>query len=296
MRYACHANPHRLLDLAEQAHKVNTSTLKALAHEFSRILHDVRVGGVWKRTQPGRLPLTENAMVTRLAHGNGPGEVLDIGASDGSTSFDLLHALKAGCDRKFHVHMADLYLWLDVWRNGSLMEYRSTDGKPVMARVGRFGMRLPTSEHRWDLPGNILAKLYLSLTSMREAMVCEARIPMINPLALAEGDITPIEMNCLNDNAEMRSRFDAVRASNILNHEYFSPDQLRQILGYLHSYLHPDGVLVVSRNEGGVDSETENGTVWRRKADGFAREDSFGAGSEIAAIVDALKVDLPCAD
>jgi len=294
LRYVCHANPNRLLALAEKSRTENPDQLQVLAREFSAILHDVRVGGVWKRTSPGRLPLTVNFLVDHLQNSEGKGVVLDLGASDGSTSADLCKALKLGCKRNFQVHMADLYLWLKIWKGSFLTEYRSTSNDPVMVRLGWFGMRLPTSEHWWDAPGNFLAKAYLSLKRLRNAMVETGQIPMINPLAMAEPLITPFELNALEMNADMVDQYDAVRASNILNLDYFSSQQLHLIIGYLHKYLRQEGVLVVSRNDGGKVNEDENGAIWLRTEIGFSRQENFGRGSEICEIVDDFKVDVPC--
>ena len=294
--YLFHSNPRRLLDITVEAKRATEENILILAEEFSEILHDVRVGGVWKRTSPGRLPLTTEALIKNLPDNNKAGIILDIGSSDGCTSADLVHALRENCERKFQVHMADLYLWLDVWRKGAWSEYRSTQGLPVMVELGWFGMRLPQSEHRWDIFGSLLAKLYLSFSAFRKSFAHEVRIPMINPLALTLGEdcVLPIEMDCLQSNSAPESYFDAIRASNILNLGYFSPEQLNTILGHFHGYLRKDGILIVSRNEGSVSNETESGTVWQRTEDGFDCKDSFGQGSEIDVLVETYNAASKC--
>ena len=162
-----------------------------------------------------------------------------------------------------------------------------------MVEFGRFGMRLPKSEHKWDVLGSLLAKFYLSLSVFRKSFVHQVRIPMINPLALAMGKdrVLPIEMDCLKYQSALQANFDVIRASNILNFGYFTLEQLQIILGHFHRYLRKDGILVVSRSEGTVSNETESGTVWQRTDDGFVPKDSFGQGSEIVGLVESFQVE-----
>lgn len=290
--YILHSNPRRLLDINILVKGSNERDTLILADEFSKILHDIRVGGVWKRTSPGRLPLTTEAIVKNLPEKIKSGKVLDIGASDGCTSADLVRALDEKFNGAFQVYMADLYLWLDVWKKSVWTEYRSTQGLPVMVEVGGFGMRLPKSEHRWDILGSALAKLYLSLAGFRKSFTYQDRIPLINPLAqaLGEGRVFPIEMDCLQYQSALKARFDVIRASNILNFGYFTPEQLQIIVGHLHDYLREDGILVVSRNEGTALKENEGGIVWQKAETGFVRVDCFGQGSEIDSLVDTFVV------
>ncbi|WP_218044345.1 hypothetical protein, partial [Kiloniella majae] len=56
---------------------------------FSKILDDIRINGVWKRTNPARLPKTETALVKHLDCKLKDLHVLDLGASDGSTTLDM---------------------------------------------------------------------------------------------------------------------------------------------------------------------------------------------------------------
>ena len=75
-KYLCHADPEHLLRLADMDADLSGAT------EFSRVVHDIRISGVWKRTQPKRLGETERIIA---GHINGRTEdvnILDVGASD----------------------------------------------------------------------------------------------------------------------------------------------------------------------------------------------------------------------
>lgn len=282
--YLCHADPDQLLRLADGP----LSDVGAI--KFSKVLHDIRISGVWKRTGPKRLAETERVIAARIAGRDDPINALDIGASDGSTTLDLLSALRRQNDCSINMYLADLHLWLVRFGSGSLVEYRATDGQPVMVRLGRFGLRLPRSEHGWDVLSNLLAKWYLGKENLRAGLPQTARIPLINPQALNEPAIIPKEMDILASNPDLIGKLDVVRASNILNREYFNDKQVLAAAKNLHSYLHDDGILVVSRNVGTPDNEVEHGSVWERSHNGFVRVEDFGNGSEVAEIIDNLNL------
>jgi chemotaxis methyl-accepting protein methylase len=75
--------------------------------------------------------------------------------------------------------------------------------------------------------------------------------------------------------------FDLVRAANVLNRVYFTPDVLRDMAASLWNRLLPDGMLLVVRSRSGFN----NGTLFARsegKSEIVAR---LGEGSEIEDIV-----------
>ena len=117
-------------------------------------------------------------------------------------------------------------------------------------------------------------------------MRLEARIPLIHPLTRAEAAITAVEMNCLERKTEFLNSLEAVRASNVLNNDYFTSDQIRTAVSHLHAYLKPGGCLVVSRNNDVAGGEVEHGTVWMRRPRNFERVEDFNDGSEVSGIID----------
>ena len=119
-------------------------------------------------------------------------------------------------------------------------------------------------------------------------MQVDATISLVNPLVAADPSISVLEWSVLRHNPALDRRFHAVRASNVLNHGYFSPSQLETALSHLHGYLLEGGRLLISRSHVSGDREVDHGSIWRRQGKRFVHEHSFGSGSEIAELVNSL--------
>jgi hypothetical protein len=281
------ADPDLLLEILKFAGSTSDCTQQSdLSKLFSHVLHDLRMGGAWKRTGSKRLVQTEQALQRHLPttkHANVT--LLDLGASDGITTLELLHAFRRAGYGEVSAYATDLNLWLYRFRLGPLVEYRAGNGEPIMVRLGPLGLRL--AKHRREIDGSdLLSAWYLSSKRVRQAMRLDTRITLVNPLVSSEPDIIASELNCLQRNDMFLGKFTAARASNVLNLGYFEPDQIAFAVTHLHSYLHQDGFLVVSRNVDSPAGEVENGSVWLRLPDRFERIDDFGSGSEVKEIID----------
>jgi hypothetical protein len=281
------ADPDLLLKIIEATESTGDhASQNDLSKLFSQILHDIRMGGAWKRTGTKRLVKTEQFLKQHLApalHSNVT--LLDLGASDGITTLELLQAFRAAGYDRVSAYATDLNLWLYRFRLGPLIEYRASDGEPIMARVGPLGLRL--AKHRREIGGSdVFSAYYLRSKSFRDAMRLDKRIALVNPLVRREPDITFSELNCLERNDMFVGKFTAARASNVLNLGYFQPTQIATAITHLHGYLCQDGCLVISRNVDSPGEEVENGSVWLRHADRFKRVADFGNGSEVKDIID----------
>ena len=287
----CHANPDRLPGIAREWRTASASERARLAREFSEIVRDIFIRGVWKRTAPGRLRESERALCAHLApRGAATLDVLDLGASDAVTTVDLVRALRVATRADVRAVAVDRDLVLVPHRRGPVVEYRSADGEPVLLRLGRIGVRLPRSEHPWHVLATLVAILYLRLGRLRESLRPEEPISLLSPVVpTEEPTLEIVAMDCLVDRREFHGRFDAVRASNLLNPRIFSGEELRRIVALCHRYLRDGGYLVVSRSEGAGAAEVEGGTLWARTASGFRPLQAFGGGSEIATLVDELR-------
>lgn len=286
LRSRCLANPDALLKIAQEIGQPCCSTGE-LSDRFSLILHDLRMGGVWKRTNRGRLKRTEEMLCAHL-----PSELhrgltfLDVGASDGITTVEAVRVLRRAFGEDVQAYLTDLNLWLLRYHRGPVVEYRATNGEPIMVRLGPLGVRLSKQRDETGLRGNPLVRLYLRLDEFRRSMHLDARISLVHPVARAEPGITIMELDCLVWNEQLRDRIDAVRASNVLNLGYFSVPQICDALGCLHGYLRKGGCLVVSKANGPQTGEEESGSVWRKEDCRFRWLQDFGSGSEIRSVID----------
>lgn len=281
------ADPDLLLEILETAESSRDYARQSdLSKLFSQILHDVRMGGAWKRTGSKRLVKTEQILKQHLpAERHSNVSLLDLGASDGITTLELLQSFRqAGYDR-VSICATDLNLWLYRFRLGPLTEYRASDGEPIMVRLGPLGLRL--AKHRRDIgSSDLFSAWYLRSKAIRDSMQLDTRIGLVNPLVRSEPDIMFSELNCLERSDMFVGKFMAARASNVLNLGYFQPAQLASAVTHLHAYLRQEGCLVVSRNVDTPAGEVENGSVWLKRDNRFERVSDFGNGSEIKDIID----------
>jgi hypothetical protein len=290
LRRYCLSDPEVLLALAAEA-SGPSAAVDDLCERFSLALDDLRMGGVYKRTNRGRLIRTEEMLRRHIAPEHAKDLVfLDVGASDGITTIEALRALRQAFGEQVRGYAADLNIWLLRYRWGPLVEYRAADGEPIMVRLGPFGLRLARQRHGLELRrGDVLVGLYLRCRWLRRRLRFDDRISLVNPLAQGEPALAVLEFDCLRRDQGLRQRISAIRASNVLNLNYFRPAQISGAVGHFHAYLRSGGCLVISQNGDGVRGEAENGSVWIKAEKGFCRVDDFGRGSEVASLVDAWR-------
>lgn len=287
-KWISHVDPERLEILAADYKSNQGDESRArISAEFSHALDDLCIGSSWKRTMPRRLRESESVLCRLLTGGssNKALDVLDVGASDGTTTVELLQALSRVISSGTQGCLADLTLTLHRYRVGPFVEYRTTRGEPVLARFGMLGLRLPRSPRRLDWISTLLARLYLMLAWLRRHLRQTGTISLVNPVARSAARLEALELDILSRNDSLHAQFDVIRVSNLLSDENFTASQLQSALSNLHSYLRDGGYLLVSRNEIGRESETERGSVWRKQSEGFVTAEEFGGGSDIGRIV-----------
>jgi hypothetical protein len=288
LRSRCLSDPDWLLEIARHPDAA-TGLATGQSDRFSLILHDLRMGGAWKRTNRGRLRQTEQMLCTYIAPELRSGLILlDIGASDGITTVEAVRALREAFGNGVQAILADRNIWLLRYRRGLVVEYRAADGEPIMARLGRIGVRLSGQRREIHPDSNPVARLYLRLRRFRAAMRRDAQISLVHPAAHNEPGVTIMELDCLICQECLKDSIGAIRASNLLNLGYFSLPQIRLAVRHLHGYLREGGCLVVSRNHDPPDGDPENGSVWLKERTRFRWIRDFGAGSEIRPVVDDL--------
>jgi hypothetical protein len=285
----CLRDPDVLEEIASRAGELGAAG-SGLSERFSLVLHDLRMGGTWKQTEPGRLVRTHAMLCAHIKPEFARDLLfLDVGASDAVTTAEALRALRRAFGDDVQAYAADLNLWLLRYRVGPLVEYRAIDGEPIMARLGPIGIRLARQRRTLaDDGSNALASFYLRRKRLRRAMLADGRISLVNPAARGEPGLSFLELDCLREEPRLRDRVTAIRASNVLNPGYFTPAQIEIAIGHFHAYLRAGGCLLISRNEGD-GGKAENGSVWLKEGDGFRRVEDFGNGCEIAGLVDGWR-------
>jgi len=289
-RFVCHPDPDCLVGLAARFSAAGPGDSARLSHDFSEVVSSIRIGRTHKLTRPNRLAGPTGALCDRLQSPDRDTlQFLDVGASDGITTLEAVRLLEGRLERPVHACLIDPFVRLVRYRSGSTVEYRTPDQSPVMVRVGSIGLQLSSLDTARDPLSRTLGRWYLSRTAARQSMPLDATISLVNPLVAADPSVTVLEWDVLRHNPALVARFHAVRASNVLNHSYFSTDQIDRALSHLHGYLRDGGWLLVSRSRVSGSGEIDHGSIWRKEGGRFVRQHSFGEGAEIAALVDQFR-------
>ncbi len=100
---------------------------------FSRMVSTIKVGSTWRTTQARRHGRSD-LEVRRLLAGSRP-YILDVGASDGTTSLDLIQKLKDGFARYY---VTDKVLEVRVLAARPAVFFYDPQGAPLMAATPRL--------------------------------------------------------------------------------------------------------------------------------------------------------------
>lgn len=254
----------------------------ATAEEFREAMTSIYVGGTIKITGSARHGAPDDLLISTVDLTGA--RIVDIGASDGSTSVDLIRSLE---DFGQYV-IADLYLKLravDVGRHTLLFD---ADGACVL--VG--GRRLSA----WPQLSAGVAALYAPLIRRgRQRLASQGReVLLLNPQArrlIAEDPRVSYRVHDVftvwPDEAP-----DVIKIANLLRRLYFSDADLARALLAVRDSLPDGGHLMIVDNpriRGEAAPEPRAG-IWRRTGDRFVEVARVGE-PEIADLVEAVGQD-----
>ena len=283
--------PEILLDLEQQFATSNSVAEKfAVARAFTEVVAALRIGHICKTTRWGRL--NESLLVfSQLVNSARSQRLLDIGVSDGITTFEAVRYLREQHNCTVSAIGIDLHNELVRFKGCCVAEYRSNNGDPVLAEIGPFLLTIGVGASPRQPISRFIADKYLRLRRIRGGLREGLRISLINPLA-RECPATSFEVqNIFERREEWTDSFTIVRAANVLNREYFSDPAIRQCLESLYGYLQEGGILLVSRNLAPRESPdcAEQGSFWRKTNKGFEFVSHVGRGSCVADLVNEFR-------
>lgn len=235
-------------------------------------MSSIYVGGTIKITGEGRHPETDQLLIDHVDLSSA--SIVDIGASDGSTSLDLIERL----DGFGTYTIADLYLTLRavvVGRHTVLF----TDDDTCVLVVGRRLMAWP------DL-SRAVAKAYRPVIARARRRLGEARrVLLLNPAVrrrLATDERVSYQVHDIF-RPWSGTAPDVIKVANLLRRLYFSDEDLLAALEVLHGSLPEGGHLLVVDNPRAADPSPRAG-VWRRADQRFVEVARHGE-PEIADLV-----------
>ncbi|HEY2106316.1 MAG TPA: hypothetical protein VGH29_11060 [Candidatus Binataceae bacterium] len=242
--------------------------------EFSRAISTLQFGVTFKTTRPGRQGHS-NRHISELYSGLKP-VVLDVGASDGSTSLDLIGSLKSDFERYF---VTDLNLSTRCgYDKAGVLYFLDHGGNCVLRASKRFLAYSEVNGARFPLP--LIAKAMVAghrkVTDWREVLLVQ---PELVRLAARDPRITVTRYDLFAPWTGQAP--DLIKVANLLNGKYFSDAQMEEALRIQCSNLAPNGrLLLVSE-----DNDIEKFSVFRKSATGMVLEHTHGGGAKASHLV-----------
>jgi hypothetical protein len=244
---------------------------KLLPAQFSQAISTLQFGVTFKTTRPGRQEYS-NRYISDLYRGSRP-VVLDVGASDGSTSLDLIRSLD-GFERYY---VTDLNLSTRCGHDGrGVFYFMDREGKCALRASKRF-LVYSEVERAW-LALRVLARLLISgarrVDEWDELLLVQ---PELAAMAERNPRISIMRYDMFNRwNGQPP---DLIKIANLLNPKYFSDAQMKEAVRVQCSNLAPNGRLLLVSED---DDIIERFSVFRKTVDGMVLEYSYHQGAKAA--------------
>jgi hypothetical protein len=240
---------------------------------FTEAIAAVKIDGVFKTTSPGRYP--ETIRVLADMRFPSPPVIIDVGASDGSTSLNVMEALDFS---RYYITDRHIEAYACRARNGIF--FCDSERAPFMYANRCFVAYNDTQEAAWPFRA-FVERIF----SRFEISRCKAaqRIPLINPRLLSKiGNDIRLEKYSIFD-AWPFEKADLVISANILNRGYFPDARLLDALRNLRGAMKESARLAVIENR-----EAEQSNIFRLENGRFLVEGEVGAGTDIKSLVTSL--------
>ena len=270
---------------------------------LTRLYTQLRVGGaVYKTTKRNRMPdLDERLRDTLLERypDVNPIQLHDVGASSGITTLELWRCLSQKLPMR--VHGSDRFDRLDfvtLASNGWTVVF-DNDGSAVQA-LGRKAVICPVTGDQSRHPvhrilhGRVIRDLVPAARAVLErasfdggASIWEGEGGKVKRLRLVHPEVAReilehegFTFGC-HDVFQHTTPYMAIRAVNVLNLQYFKPEQLKAAVTAIHQSLHSGGMFLVGRTID-EDDARNSATLYERTDAGFREIWKHHEGTEIS--------------
>ncbi len=224
-------------------------------NDFSEAMKSFKFKQVYKYTQAGRHTATQAFIKKWMQENNNNPVIVDIGASDGVTSFELIQLL----GRNFKSYYVTDYNISCTWltQNGKTYFFDKEDDCFMVA--SKKFVYYPEDKWLFDMlfkktidaiKGKPKQSLLLITKAVQNEMKADPRIrtQYYNIFEPWQGE-----------------KADVIVAANLLNRVYFSDEQIQTALQNCYNALHDKAIIAVIRNQKtGETSETEKANVYQK--------------------------------
>jgi len=244
------------------------------AKEATEIIAKIKINGVFKTTRADRYPRTARLLAdSRFPV---PPVILDVGASDGSTSLSIMEALRF---TRYYVTDRHIEARVCLTKKGAF--FCDVENNPFMYTNRFLVIYNDVNKAIWPMPA-IVRRLFSGFEIPKSENV--RTINLMNPALLSRvGDDIRLHKYDIFE-PWCFEKVDLVIAANILNRSYFPEIKLKAALQNLRGALKESGRLAVIENR----STIEQSTIFRLYKDRFIIESEVGRGSDIKPLVTSL--------
>lgn len=243
--------------------------------KFRRAMFGVHLGGTIKITWAGRHAEADQLLVEAVDLTDA--DIVDIGASDGSTSLDLIKV--AGDFRSFTV--ADLFLSLQRSTALGHSLFYDADGECVLIG-GRWFVA-------WPSMSGFVQSAYYPLLKAAEDKPRE-EVLLLNPELRREMATDARIRATVHDVFEtFESPVDVIKVGNLLRRLYFDDATIVRGLQAVHASLREGGVLVLA-DDSRVKEEPTAAGIYRKVDDHFERIAATTRIPEVDALALGIRV------
>jgi len=236
--------------------------------------------GVYKTTSRNRLD-DLNELAARLLPEVRPLELMDVGISSGVTTSAWSDQLTAaGIPHRMVAGDSDLQAW---WLSLGWAELLLDRDRKRVIYADVLGRALTGGDSK---KATLVARLLDFVARLISLLRPRLRqLQLVSPRLVETDAITVVEDDIFTVAPQLRRRFHALRAANILNRAYFDDERVRLGLVNLRDRLRPDGLLIVCRTH---DDGTNHGTIFKLSDGRLTTVARLGEGSEIEDLVTSL--------
>jgi SAM-dependent methyltransferase len=241
--------------------------------EANEILLRMKIDGVFKPTWSDRFPETTR----QLASGGLPptAVIVDVGASDGSTSLSVMRSVRFA-----RYYVTDRHTEAYACKTWKGTFFCDAHGNPFMFANRLVVIYNETGEASRAQSG-VVSRLFAGF-DMRKCRDVR-KVPLMNRALLPKlnADVRLERYNIFEPWPFEKA--DLVIAANILNRDYFADSRIAEALRNLRAALKEAGRLAVIENR-----PAEQSNLFRLEHGRFIEENQVGAGSDVKALVTGL--------
>jgi len=234
---------------------------------FSRALSKIKFGTTFKTTCKARFPLS----IAALSKGDSGASsvILDVGASDGTASLDVIRALDF--DRYY---VTDLNIDVFVTTSGGVTWFYDAKGRCILAVTDKWIIYNDCEGAIFPF-GLMASRLIARAPGFSNHM---RRVVLISPELLSCKSDVRVERYDVMDDWQLE-KADIVIAANILNRAYFADSSISLALRHLRDAMKPGGRLAI------IDNRPDERSSIFRSVDGMlVVEDRINGGSDIESL------------